>query len=375
MRSPNVCPFCRSLDTVPLPDPSMQSMTSDWRVVPTPLGKLSCKDCLLAFRNPALPPAAEFDRNYELYAHPPGGPAERIRQAAYAAWIAGAVNAPKRLLDVGCGNGSLLLALRAHWSHAELSGCDLSPGSVRFAQAAGLSVWAGGAADVSPGDRVDLVISVNVLEHAPDPRAFLCGLASAVGVDGQLAIVCPDGTRPGVELLIADHLYSFTATHLEALLGAAGFTVCHWSRAPRELGPFQMVVAARQAVASEACEFGGDALLEGRLGYLRAWQQLDAVLLARLAPQVVCFGAGEAAALLRAYAPGAWARVDACTTDEGAVGTFGDRRHVPLADVSAEATVLVGVRPQDQPAIAERLRSRFVNVVTWYDLVPSDDAG
>jgi len=353
----------------------MQSMTSDWRIVPTPLGKLSCKNCQLAFRDPALPPAAEFDRNYELYAHPPGGQAERIRQAVYAAWIGGAVNRPKRVLDVGCGNGSLLLALREHWPHTELRGCDLSPASVRFAQAAGLDVWAGGAADVSPDDRVDFVVSVNVLEHTPDPRAFVCGLASAVGVDGQLAIVCPDGATPGVELLIADHLYSFTGGHLEALLGAAGFTVRHWSRAPRELGPFQLVVAARQAAAAEAREFDGDALLDGRLGYLRAWQRLDAVLLARLPPQVVCFGAGEAAALLRAYAPAAWARVDACTTDEGAVGNFGDRRHVPLDEVCAEATVLVGVRPQDQPAIAERLRSRFANVVTWYDLVPSDDAG
>ena len=353
----------------------MQSMTSDWHVVPTPLGKLSCKDCQLAFRNPVLPPAGEFDRNYELYAHPPGGQAERIRQAAYAAWIAGAVNNPRRVLDVGCGNGSLLLALREHWPHAELKGCDLSPGSVRFAQAAGLSVWTGGAADVSPDDRVDLVVSVNVVEHTLDPRAFVCALASAVDVDGQLAIVCPDGTTPGVELLIADHQYSFTAAHLEALLGAAGFTVCHWSRAPRELGPFQMVVAARQAVASEICECDGDALLEGRLGYLRAWQRLDPLLIARLPPPVVCFGAGEAAALLRAYAPAAWARVDACTTDEGASRNFGDRRHVPLDEVSADATVLVGVRPQDQPSIAERLRSRFANVVTWYDLVPSDHAG
>lgn len=353
----------------------MQSMTSDWRLVSAPLGKRSCTTCELAFRDPTLPLAADFDRNYELYAHPPGVNAERTRQAAYAAWIAAVVKRPLRVLDVGCGNGSLLLALREHWPLAQLHGCDPSPESVRFARAAGLCVWAGRVADIPPDDRADLVVSVNVVEHTPDPQAFVSRLASVVGADGQLAIVCPDGTRPGVELLIADHLYSFSATHLEALLAAAGFIVCHWSRAPRELGAFQMVVASREAVPSGAGEFDRDALLQGRLGYLRAWQQLDALLLARLPAQVVCFGAGEAAALLRAYAPAVWARVDACTTDGGGGRPFGNRRHVPLADVPAAATVLVGVRPQDQPTVAERLRSRFGNVVTWYDLLPSNDAG
>ena len=32
-------------------------------------------------------------------------------------------------------------------------------------------------------------------------------------------------------------------------------------------------------------------------------------------------------------------------------------------------TVLVGVRPGDQPRVAERLAARFRRVVTWYDLV------
>jgi hypothetical protein len=107
--------------------------------------------------------------------------------------------------------------------------------------------------------------------------------------------------------------------------------------------------------------------------YLRAWAHLDAALMQRLPPEVVCFGAGEAAGLLRAYAPGTWARVRLCTTDEAGSGGFGDLRRQPLTEVAADTTILVGVRPQDQAAVAERLRARFAQVVTWYDLVPSDD--
>ncbi len=349
-------------------------MTSDWRVVPIPLGKFSCTRCALAYRDPTLPSGAEFDRDYELYAHPPGGIAERRRQDAYAAWIASIVEPPSRVLDVGCGNGSLLLALRERWAHAELTGCDPSPAGVRFAEAAGLIVWSGTVADQSPERPADLVLSVNVIEHTTDPQAFVRALSRTVTDDGQLVIICPDGARPGVELLIADHLSSFTSDHLEAMLRVAGLTVRTWGRAPRELGPFQMVVASRKADAASSTTSDASELLQARRSYLRAWQQLDASLTSRLPSQVVCFGAGEAAGLLRAYAPGGWARVTVCATDGGGV-MFGDRPHIVLADVPKDATVLVGVRPQDQLAVAERLVPRVAHVVTWYDLVPSDDAG
>jgi hypothetical protein len=83
----------------------------------------------------------------------------------------------------------------------------------------------------------------------------------------------------------------------------------------------------------------------------------------------VCFGAGEAAGLLRAYAPGSWSLVTACTFDGAAGGTFGELPIVPLDDVSADTTLVLGVRPADQPRLVERLQARFPRVVAWYDLV------
>jgi hypothetical protein len=87
---------------------------------------------------------------------------------------------------------------------------------------------------------------------------------------------------------------------------------------------------------------------------------------------VVCFGAGEAAGLLRAYAPRAWSSVRACTVDGHAHGVFGELPMIPIDAVGRGDTVLIGVRPADQRRVADRLRDRFPRVITWYDLVENE---
>jgi hypothetical protein len=243
---------------------------------------------------------------------------------------------------------------------------------VRHATDAGVNAWTGTSDSLPPG-YADLVISVNVVEHTRDPRTFLASLRRAVAAGGQIVLICPDGARPSVELLIVDHLHSFTASHLASLVSTSGAAVAEWSAAPRQLGAFQMVVANVDSTEHLGLAPHDPAMLRtARRAYLGAWAMLDASLKQRLPSDVVCFGAGEAAGLLRAYAPGAWSRVRACTTDEPGVGTFGRLPRVPLNTVAADTTILIGVRPQDQPTVADRLRPQFKNVVTWYDLVPSD---
>jgi hypothetical protein len=83
----------------------------------------------------------------------------------------------------------------------------------------------------------------------------------------------------------------------------------------------------------------------------------------------VCFGAGETAALLRAYAPAVWTAVTACVTDDEIESPFEGVPARRLADLSADDQILLAVRPADQPAVAERLRTSFRRIVTWYDLV------
>jgi SAM-dependent methyltransferase len=86
----------------------------------------------------AMLPAELFTTGYSLYTHSSGAPREAKGQDGYASWIAGQLAAPPAtVLDVGCGNGSPLLALERLWPQAVTRGIDPSPQSVQFARADG----------------------------------------------------------------------------------------------------------------------------------------------------------------------------------------------------------------------------------------------
>ena len=355
-------------------------MTSDWRVLPAPLDKIACRGCgLVARRDDRLGPSL-YAEGYTLYAHAPGAAFERARQAQYAGWIAEAAaahsrGAPRRILDVGCGNGSLLLALAATWPTADLIGCDPSADALAHADGR-LRVRQGTSATLAARE-ADLVVAVNVIEHTRDPIAFLADLRRACVPGGLSVIVCPDGARPGLELLFADHLYSFSASHLRAMAVRAGFSALATLPAPPALGTFQMLVASASAAAGATVVHSAFAdpgvLNESRADWLRRWQALDGALAARLPAPVVCFGVGEAAGLLRAYAPRTWARIRACTADRQALDPaspdFGGLPIVPLDTLPRSTSLLVGVRPTDQATVRDRLARQFASVTTWYDLV------
>ena len=67
---------------------------------------------------------------------PPGEPARARRIIQFIEEKFGAV-APRRILDLGCANGTETIGYKRHWSDAEVHGIDLSGPFVRFAH-----VWA-----------------------------------------------------------------------------------------------------------------------------------------------------------------------------------------------------------------------------------------
>ncbi len=371
-----ICVVCGNGHWVDLPEIGPQSMGSDWRVLPVPLQKRACAGCgLVSSATPAR--AGFFERGYSLYAHAPStSPREHQRQQLYARWIAQAYRRtadlpqPQSVLDVGCGNGSLLLALGDEWPSATLAGCDLSAEAVAHANAAGCRVWQGTPSTLPTDLRVDLVVSVNVIEHVDDPLAFLRDLGSRLNRDGLLVLICPDGARPGLELLIADHTYSFAPSHLATILERVQLVPRHLQPAPTDLGSFQMVIAGNRLGSSTPTV---TAAIDSSClrAYLQRWSALDGQLVSRLGDGgVSCFGVGEAAGLLRAYTPRTWQRVRSCTADEITESSrFGLIPAVPLDQLADDEPVLLGVRPQDQPGLVERLSSRFAHVISWHDLI------
>ena len=90
---------------------------------------------------------------------------------------------PQRLVEIGCGAGSLLAELAARGAAAQLDGYDLSAPAVEIARSHGLP---GVRVEVFDGERLpvedgayDLAVLSHVLEHVPDPAALLAEAARA----------------------------------------------------------------------------------------------------------------------------------------------------------------------------------------------------
>ncbi|HIF41227.1 MAG TPA: methyltransferase domain-containing protein [Planctomycetes bacterium] len=141
----------------------------------------------------------------------------------------------KRVMEVGCGNGSFLLRLCEETGNTGL-GFDPSypselpstrlDGSVQFHRAY-----------FGPGQehpRVDIVVSRQVLEHIPEPRPFLsdvlkAGLAPGAHSAVVLEVPNTEATLRNLALweVTYEHCTYFTRGSLARLLASCGFDVIH----------------------------------------------------------------------------------------------------------------------------------------------------
>lgn len=133
----------------------------------------------------------------------------------------------KRLLDIGCGDGSFLRAARdSGWS---VMGTEIHPDPARTA---GLDVREGidHLSDCAPFDCITLWHS---LEHMRDIKSTLSRLSPLLKSNGKVIIAVPDSgglqtkifRRRWLHLDVPRHLYHFDAASLCASLRGAGFTI------------------------------------------------------------------------------------------------------------------------------------------------------
>ena len=378
-RDDDLCPVCLSHGLRDLCDPWRgQSLVSDMSTVPDRLGRAACVTCGLVRRRWLPTPDeqhAVFNQAYSLFAEAPSAHAQR-RQAAIAQWITEALNgfAPTSILEFGCGDGSLLEAFAAAFPAASLRGVEPAPPAVQQARRRGIEVVAG-FAEVAAAGVADVCLSVNVIEHVAQPLDFLRAIRDSVTADGWVVVACPDGDVPNYELLFHDHVFSFSRNALEVLCARAGLIVVGGRLAPTAIGPFQLVVARRARDGERplaAIDRGGLRIAEAIDAYLAVWSELEEVLLARIgdAEQVYMFGSSDITALLRIYAPAVWALTRACVIDgDPATQTFLDRPLGSYASLQAPQTIVLGLRPGSQDAVARRLAADGHRIVQWNDVV------
>ena len=135
-------------------------------------------------------------------------------------------------LDVGCGAGTLLEAVRGRGWQA--IGTEVSRGAAESVGARGFDVRVGELPELGlPEAGFDVVSMVEVVEHVPDPRALLGQALPLVRPGGVLYVTTPHGRGISARLLRSgwsvvappEHLQLFSVPGLRRALAAAGFTV------------------------------------------------------------------------------------------------------------------------------------------------------
>jgi len=202
-----------------------------------------CLGCGLAYVNPR-PTAAEIGRYYPDDYHTArgaGGLVQRLEDAwrrrqfaEVTRWLAGLRPRRGRLLDVGCGSGELLEALRADgW---RVSGVEPSARSAGIARAQrGLDVQAAAFDDAELVDgSFEVVVFAAALEHLHDPLAALTRARRLLAPDGLVAVMnlprldAPQARLFGgrwVGLDLPRHLYHFEPGTFAATARRAGLRV------------------------------------------------------------------------------------------------------------------------------------------------------
>ena len=144
---------------------------------------------------------------------------------------------PRRLLDIGSGQGDLLERVSRVLSAVQLFGLELSQtgvdrtiSKVPKADVRCVDLLDGEAASRIADIRADVAVCCEVLEHLDDPLAFLRTATGALAPGATLIVTVPGGPRSDFDRLIG-HRRHYTPGSLRRLLQSAGFIVTRVDRA------------------------------------------------------------------------------------------------------------------------------------------------
>jgi len=141
-----------------------------------------------------------------------------------------AYRSTNRLLDIGCGAGSLLQAARrAGW---DAEGLEVSKPAAEHVRAEGFRVFCGELSEAAyPSDNFDVVTASEVLEHLTDPLRLLEETARILRPGGLFWATTPHGRGLSSRVLGVgwsvncppEHLQLFSLAGARSLLRRAGF--------------------------------------------------------------------------------------------------------------------------------------------------------
>jgi SAM-dependent methyltransferase len=180
-----------------------------------------------------MPDHDNWNEHWDRYAAAASqNPAQQMRHALIAKLLQnGSEGRPAQILDIGSGQGDLMVKLRPLLPQAKLLGFELSPSGVKISQEkvpeatffvadlfqppAELQAYAGWATDA---------VCSEVLEHVDSPAAFLRAARPYLADGARLIVTVPGGPMSDFDRHIG-HRQHFTRDLISSVLQEAGFKV------------------------------------------------------------------------------------------------------------------------------------------------------
>jgi SAM-dependent methyltransferase len=262
------CDLCGSTDARPV-----RCVRDRMYDIPGEFQLVQCQKCGLLYLNPR-PDFASIGRyypdlDYHAFHASDGLKAKlikRLREIEAKSLLAG-LSPNARTLEIGCGTGDLLLALREHG--ADVVGIEPNDAAAVLARdQRGLDVRTGILDSVSlDSAQFDLVLMKYSLEHVHSPRSTLNTIHDLLKPGGRAAFWVPNAASLDARIFsqywrgldAPRHLYIFTPETMRKLLEAAGLKMVRigYSGVPNDwAGSFEFWLRDRGAPKGMSRLFG-----------------------------------------------------------------------------------------------------------------------
>jgi SAM-dependent methyltransferase len=223
------CPVCRNTTGVLLH--TQEFVLSDNHTLSSRHGIVACEKCGFAFAD--IPSDQEiydkyytemsrYDTNYTC--------TDSSLYVDRAAWISNFVRCRSdSIIDVGCGNGQLILELGKH-GLSDLTGLDPSEKCISDLRSKGIRGIVSSVFSISTSKKYECAILSGVLEHIYDVRGIMATMKHLIKRRGLLFVCVPDASRyrdfdeVPFDYFNVEHINHFDETSLLNLGLQHGFT-------------------------------------------------------------------------------------------------------------------------------------------------------